>query len=910
MNDKEKSLNVEQKVKKEGKPNAEFSSYLKWLYEREFKNKKLINPIKLKHFDAELHSKYVKALTTEKNAPKLDCQIPETDKKYPISVSQNNFHQNTFINYVQIYENQTLFKYRLKLKEDTNVDFYYNEMTTVFIHNTIDDGYVFFINVLTKSGKIQNFYGDYRETSTYGDSRDQILRVEKINFYFDFDDNETKREKYSEKYLTDFSICASSDYIYLIWGIIISQNPEKTKDNELNTDIFYCSIKGNNNKWKTMNFPSPVGTLVPRIKATSCIVKKKEKNIMYILGGTGFDDSNYHDYYNIIDRIEITQNDEPNYTRIPKENYKDGKSYKSFNNSILFPLETEEKYKQDRLVLMGGTQSQYIPGQKAKGLYVCLITIEENQKKFMVDFNYGMKSFQKKMYDPLVYDGLNLLISQSVRQYYPFRDKHVNNVVSLVLRGTKDYFEKGIVRTTKTFFQKEKNEKQLVSAQKLPFKNKVIMESMLCKLPFDLGNVTSKLVVKPLEFQNRTLIECKYLQLKFFEIFLKSVEADYILVSDQRPELSLMKFKNPAKKNTTCHFSEDFNINSIEFSFPELKRNKKNYVYSDYLLSQTRMNKYCKFEDKIYILVNNPRDNRNQREIFTFSLNSVDLKLTYRVEPVKVYSDDLEIQGSSILVESMESIYLIGGKIYQNPIDNKEEQKIPYNKIVNTQANSYDFLPNNVKTFIDPYLIIHQNFLFCIDRLQKVDKRNIYGEVLNLSDEGQFWMPFWIDLQSLTIKCSLIDRNCIISQLIPLGKSFLEKKTVLNLLVEYEEKNERRERFIFLNLDDLISLALKKKTEIQLDHVKYVDKKIFLGSKEDTISKEPLDSKHRYLIEPEECYYRIPDLSEDGDKDNELPFFNSNLNVDVFLNLESKAAIIDEDEKGSLRTEKVNQNIP
>ena len=92
--------------------------------------------------------------------------------------------------------------------------------------------------------------------------------------------------------------------------------------------------------------------------------------------------------------------------------------------------------------------------------------------------------------------------------------------------------------------------------------------------------------------------------------------------------------------------------------------------------------------------------------------------------------------------------------------------------------------------------------------------------------------------------------------------------------------------------------------------MKYVDKKIFLGSKEDTISKEPLDSKHRYLIEPEECYYRIPDLSEDGDKDNELPFFNSNLNVDVFLNLESKAAIIDEDEKGSLRTEKVNQNIP
>lgn len=563
------------------------------------------------------------------------------------------------------------------------------------------------------------------------------------------------------------------------------------------------------------------------------------------------------------------------------------------------------------MVLIGGTQSQYIPSQKAKGLSVCLITlIEDNNKKFSVDFDYRMKRLQKKLSDPLLHDGLNLLLSQSLRQYSPLKNQSVNNVVSLILRNTKNYFEEGIVQTTKTFFQKKKNENQLISAQKIPFRNNVIMESMLCKMPFDIENVTSN-VFKPVDFKlkYRNLIENKYLQLKFFETFLKSVEADYILISDQRPELLLMKFKNPIKKNATCYFSEDFNINNIEFSFPDLKRNKKNYVYSDYLLSQTRMNKYCKFEDKIYILVNNPRDNKNQREIFTFSLNSVDLKLTYRIEPIKVYSDDLEIQGSSILVESMESIYLIGGKIYQNPINNTDEQEIKYNRIVDPQANSYDFLPNNVRTFIDPYVIIHQNFLFCIDRLQKVDKKNIYGEVLNLSD-CQSWLPFWIELQSLTIKCSpKLDKNCIISQLIPLGKSLQDKKTILNLLVEYEEKDESKEKFLFLNLDNLISLVTKRKTESQLCYVKYVDKGLILGSK-DPISKEPLDSKHRYRVDAEECYFRIADLLEDGDQENELPFFNSNLNVnvDVFFNLEGKVLIID-DERGNLITEKLNANL-
>ena len=162
---------------------------------------------------------------------------------------------------------------------------------------------------------------------------------------------------------------------------------------------------------------------------------------------------------------------------------------------------------------------------------------------------------------------------------------------------------------------------------------------------------------------------------------------------------------------------------------------------------------------------------------------------------------------------------------------------------------------------------------------------------MDLSD-CQSWLPFWIELKSLTIKCSpKLDKNCIISQLIPLGKSFQDKKTILNFLVEYkekdesnekflveyEEKDESKEKFLFLNLDNLISLVTKRKTESQLCYVKYVEKGLILGSK-DPISKEPLDSKHRYRVDAEECYFRIADLLEDGDQENELPFFNSNLN--------------------------------
>ena len=90
-----------------------------------------------------LRYKYIEELT--KNA--LNMEIKSQEVEMVASNQKNSFYPNSFINIIQIYQNETLLNFKLKLEGEKNVDFYYNDITTVYIHNQL--GYVFFLEQIS-----------------------------------------------------------------------------------------------------------------------------------------------------------------------------------------------------------------------------------------------------------------------------------------------------------------------------------------------------------------------------------------------------------------------------------------------------------------------------------------------------------------------------------------------------------------------------------------------------------------------------------------------------------------------------------------------------------------------------------------------------------------------------------------
>ena len=58
-----------------------------------------------------------------------------------------------------------------------------------------------------------------------------------------------------------------------------------------------------------------------------------------------------------------------------------------------------------------------------------------------------------------------------------------------------------------------------------------------------------------------------------------------------------------------------------------------------------------------------------------------------------------------------------------------------------------------------------------------------------------------------------------------------------------------------------------------------------------------VEDKHRFRLDGEECYFRIPDINQDSYDESELPFFNSNLMMNNLLDIETHAHLIDKSGK-------------
>ena len=800
---------------------------------------------------ANLKYKFLKEISdSNKNPLKIDY-IDDPKKKNEVNGEKSNFQengQNFFSNLVYLYNKsrKKLQKFRLKLNEE---DIYYSETTTLYIHDYHKK--IYFFNVCGSNGQMENLMSEeYNFTENIfksdKDEKKNILNLKQIAFYFDDE---------KKGFLKDFSICASKEIIYLIWGFIVS--PNQTMQG-INDKIYAFSMTYF--QWREIELNTSSLPIMPRIKTSSCVFEQKDSERIYILGGTGFEID--FDYYNVIERIQVNKKTwVGDYRRIPKQDYNQN-TYKSMNDGILIYRNSNENI--DQLLLIGGTSSQFSQNQKNYNLNACLINITETQEKFAVSFKQLFTGKTKNL-EIMKYNEMNLFLSQVTKKYTILEKHAFRPMISCFNYELKEFLNDKTKKISKTFFMKKD---ELVNIRKFPLNNEI--KTLVCVISFSKFDEDFGMKCQINGLKTESLM-FPYQSMTFFEQFLKKVEADHILISDERPGLMLLTHKKILKENRRKYNYDDFFINFLEFSFPDLGKRKPNYKYPDYLLSQTKISKYCKCDDEVYILINTPRDNKNCREIYSFKLTTVDLKIPNRIEPLKVYSDNVETFGSSLHIDSNRNLYIIGGKL---PFQASKE--IKYNKIIVDMEKNLSFeLPNNINTFIHPYVFSYDRHVFCVDRLQKTDQKFIYGEVINFSKlkDNSEWSQFKISVSSLevftpkskTFKPISSPHGVIIEKLVPIGRRIKGKQNEEVFLVDYENESEKKiKRLIFLKLNLLISLLYNKNNK---ESIKFIVEAIDL---------EGFDMKN-YRMESEECSYRIADDNSSGNySSDELLFFNSN----------------------------------
>ena len=349
---------------------------------------------------ANLKYKFLKEISdSNKNPLKIDY-IDEPKKKNEVNGEKSNNGQNFFSNLVYLYNKsrKKLQKFRLKLNEE---DIYYSETTTLYIHDYHKK--IYFFNVCGSNGQMENLMSEeYNFTENIfksdKDEKKNILNLKQIAFYFDDE---------KKGFLKDFSICASKEIIYLIWGFIVS--PNQTMQG-INDKIYAFSMTYF--QWREIELNTSSLPIMPRIKTSSCVFEQKDSERIYILGGTGFEID--FDYYNVIERIQVNKKTwVGDYRRIPKQDYNQN-TYKSMNDGILIYRNSNENI--DQLLLIGGTSSQFSQNQKNYNLNACLINITETQEKFAVSFKQLFTGKTKNL-EIMKYNEMNLFLSQVTKKY-------------------------------------------------------------------------------------------------------------------------------------------------------------------------------------------------------------------------------------------------------------------------------------------------------------------------------------------------------------------------------------------------------------------------------------------------------------------------------------------------------------
>jgi len=787
-------------------------------------------------------------------------------------------------------------KYQVDQKEiEETRSFYYSDNSVYFVHYEISK--IFFFNVSFPRNKMNNYFfefGDNLEVPSVLVDESKTLVSKQMKFYFDNSNDFDKPQ-----YLTDFSVCATKETIYLFWGTIANEKADLTKKTEseektqpekklgINKDVYAYSIK--ENEWKKLVYKNKDFSLlcplpISRIKASSCAIEKKNKDVIYVFGGSCLENCKY-DIYNIIDKFEVKKNEKTNiyYTNIPKFQYKD--SFKPTNNALslfLHSTNNDSKKKEDKILLLGGTSSPYIYNQSTKLLSAYLIKIEKTKEKtLIIEIENCLKNLKvpnKAEISNL--EGLNLIISSANKNYFNISEKKSDNkkfnkiifIPSFFVNEKRGIFLDGNLQTqTKTFFT-NKTQKQILS------KVDIYLDG-LQKFQKNLAySISLKKILKN-DLANMVLFDKKQSAVKFklfiaqeFATLMEKIDKDFILVSDEKPELTLLKFKKTKKTNVNSFESSDFEINYIGYSFPDLK--KSNYPYSDYFPSKIKTTNYSKLDDKIFILVNNATDNNHKRAVYELDFINFNYSNNMRVEPKRIFEDTFSVKGSTILGEYPSYIYLLGGELadMQKKIDLNNEfdlKALNYNAVYDIENNSKKYFENNLMEMLNPYAFLYEEFIICINRSLKGGSV-LYGEIMDKNADGiKKWIPFIVDASAVLVIKENFEREndgkISIINLFSMGRVELnesekaKKKNIEAFLLEYEQikpYNERKKKIIFLSLK---KLCQRKKNYFE----KFYE----------------LKKNNYYQFDGDEGLHSVRDYDENESEEKKLLFFMSNLKV-------------------------------
>lgn len=750
--------------------------------------------------------------------------------------------------------------FELKSIEETNekINFYYNEQTVFYVHYQIQK--IFFLNVFWKN-KMRNFSFDFEENNF----EDGVLYSKEMEFYI------------NDGYLEDFSLCASEQYLFLIWGLHVQKlnNISSTIKTSISPNIYAYKI--NEKKWLELKIDQPPeNPIIPRSKISSCTIQRKQNgqffDYIYVFGGTPYTniggESDLNNlYFNTIEEFKVFEEEKGkkkilkyNYFSFPKENYKG--TYKPLESSISLAFPSKD-FNVSELILMGGSFSPFVSNINQASLIG--YSIKVNHSSNSIEFqNLSRKKFPSEL------KGINVILASNCINALIYQDQLIFSPL-ILSKEKKGIFidlhpDDKIISKTESFYLKSNN--GILSQRLLKVKTAELFQKNL-NLEFKFVTKDSKINIHELFTINKRSLPTKYNYdfANFYEDSIESVENDFLLISEDRPEIVFLKLKKiNDKKGKDYHLnSDDFIINYFQFSLPDIKNSKKSrYPYSDYMPSSLNITNYGKFGKKIYILVNNSKDSNFQRFVYEINMNIIDLKFSQRIDLEKVFENSLPIKGSSILVNSSSECYLLGGEL----VDSNKAPGIfeidQSNVMVNLKTNEIvETLPNNVRTMISPIVTKFKDFIICIDQ-NFVGKDFIYGEVLNVKIKSE-WIPFGISVDDCSVfgedylknTLNMKDLKISITKISSLGKMLTRSSLKEVLFAEYKDKDEsKRKKMIFLNLKKLVKL-----TNSSNNH------------KEDFEENEPKLVKYR----TDDSYYRINDAFNDTTK---VYFFDSNFNVD------------------------------
>lgn len=794
--------------------------------------------------------------------------------KESTSKKEENFFSigSYFSQVIEIYDSETskmkLFNLK-KLENDGSENiFYYNEQSIYYVHYEISK--LFFFNVSSKNS-LRNYEFDFSSDKIVNST----LLGKEIPFYFP--KNENNKDDYDISYLKDFSICATNDTIYIIYGLKV----KKDRKNELFLDLLAYSIE--KKQWKTVKVADTSLSLdksIPRIRA-SCIAMQKNINdeaidYIFIFGGTNFlgKTENGPDFLNDIEIYKIKSDlKEADFNRVPKGKYKD--TYKPLENSLIIPSVSKSS-SEFFMALVGGSYSPFLYSQNntLSGYYVKIL-VDPDLKSLSAEFTKfakNQKSLLKIEYEKL--EGLNTIFSSQSRNIYNKKKIFIcPNILSQEKKGIYLDLSRIIHKTNSFFIDRKLNfigKSLLKKKQEFEFQKQLQYQIAFKKSP-----------AIELTHQNSLETKFKYFSLGLYEAIMEKIEKDLVLISDDRAEIVFVKYKKNQKNQNNQDELEW--VNYLEFSLSDVKnaKNKKGYVYEDYIPSNLKLTNYSKFDNKIYILVNNSKDNNFKRCVYELNLNNVDFTDSKRVELIKVFEDLTAIKGCAILVESLDICYILCGELAYK--EKQEIMEIKKNIMINLNTKKImKTLPDNNQSMISPFVFLQNNHIICVNRFySNIRNDHIYGEFWKF--ETSMWVSFKILFKDENGKLYFeneknlgdLASDVIIEKIHSLG-SINNSDFILVFLVEYKN----------ININDSSPKNHKSKNHKRIIYlnIKYLTEQNKNAYAETACSA----SEKADITEYDDAYYNITDASETSDNNSTINFINSNFQRTSYENLEIK----------------------